>query len=96
MSQAVRHGSVQGPLGTALELDLEQSGLVALRGLRRVGSRRLPPSSPVQRLFSQPLRKIMAMILFTALAMFKVACDKAGLDAKVPEFLVKTVGLQNP
>ncbi len=28
----------------------------------------------------------------TVLATFKVACDKAGLDAKVPEFLVKTVG----
>ena len=28
----------------------------------------------------------------TVLATFKVACDKAGLDAKVPEFLVKIVG----
>ena len=34
----------------------------------------------------------MATILCTALVTFKVACDKAGLDAKVPEFLVKTVG----
>ena len=29
------------------------------------------------------------------LATFKVACDKAGLDAKVPEFLVKTVGCRS-